>query len=57
MIRFPVVLATAALLLCAPPAEAASESGDAGDLPPTARDLSAAGVAQIDGAFDSATGS
>lgn len=55
MIRIPVVLATAALLLCAPPAQAAGESGDAGDLPTTAQDLSAAGVVQIDGAFDSAT--
>ena len=55
MIRFLPVLATAALLLCAPPAQAASESGDAGDLPATAQDLASEDVVHIDGAFDSAT--
>ena len=51
MIRFPLVLGTAALLLLAPFANAASESGDAGDLPGTAQDLSHESVRQIDGGF------
>jgi hypothetical protein len=51
MMRLSLVLATAALLLVAPVANAASESGDAGDLPVTAQDLSGEGVVHIDGAF------
>lgn len=51
MIRFSVVLATAAALLMAPHANAASESGDAGDLPAGAQDLSAESVVEIEGTF------
>jgi Bacterial pre-peptidase C-terminal domain len=55
MTRFPLALATAAFLLLTPHASAATEAGDAGDLPATALDLSAQGVVQIDGAFATAT--
>jgi Bacterial pre-peptidase C-terminal domain len=55
MIRFPFALATAALLLFAPMAGAAGESGDAGELPAGAQDLSAEGVTQIDGSFATQT--
>lgn len=51
MIRFPVVLATAAVLLMAPHAHAASEAGDAGNLPAGAQDLTAQSVVEIDGTF------
>lgn len=51
MMRFFLVLATAALLLVAPSANAASESGDAGELPAAAQDLSGESVLQIDGSF------
>ena len=51
MIRFPLALAAAALLLVAPMAGAAAETGDAGDLLPGAQDLRSQGVAQIDGNF------
>jgi hypothetical protein len=48
----PLSLALAiAFLLVVPHANAATEAGDAGDLPATAQDLSAQGVVQIDGAF------
>jgi hypothetical protein len=55
MTRYSLVLATAALLLFVPLAKAASESGDAGDLPATAQDLTAEGVAQIDGHISGAS--
>jgi hypothetical protein len=51
MIRFPLALAAAALLLFAPMAAAAAETGDAGDLLPGAQDLTPGGVTQIDGNF------
>jgi hypothetical protein len=51
MIRFPLALAAAALLLFAPMAGAAAETGDAGDLLPGAQDLTSQGVTQIDGNF------
>ena len=51
MIRFPLALAAAALLLFAPMAGAAAETGDAGDLPPGAQDLTSQRVTQIDGSF------
>jgi hypothetical protein len=51
MIRFPLALAAAALLLFAPMAAAAAETGDAGDLLPGAQDLTSGGVTQIDGNF------
>jgi hypothetical protein len=51
MIRFSAVLATAALLLGAPPVNAAVEAGDAGELPSAAQDLSGDDAGRIDGAF------
>jgi hypothetical protein len=51
MIRFPLALAATALLLFAPMAGAAAETGDAGDLLPAAQDLRSEGVTQIDGNF------
>ena len=55
MIRISNALAIFALLLTAPAATAASELGDAGDLPATAQDLSGETVAQITGDFPDAT--
>ncbi len=54
MIRFSVVLATAAMLLMAPHAHAASEAGDAGSLPAGAQDLTAQSVVEIEGTFAAA---
>ena len=48
-------LALIALLLIAPAANAASEQGDAGDLPASAQDLSGEGVVRIDGNFATPT--
>jgi hypothetical protein len=47
--RISTALAALSLLLLAPGASAAVENGDAGDLPATAKDLSAEGVERIDG--------
>ena len=55
MTRFPLALVTAACLLFASHASAATEPGDARDLPATAQDLSAQDVVRIDGAFSTAT--
>ena len=55
MIRISNALAIFALLLTAPAATAASELGNAGDLPATAQDLSGETVAQITGDFPDAT--
>ncbi len=55
MIRISNALAIFALLLTAPAATAASELGNAGDLPATAQDLSGETVAQITGDFPDAS--
>ena len=52
-IRIPAGLAALALLIFAPAAGAATEQGDAGDLPATAQDLSGETVTRIDGEFAS----
>jgi hypothetical protein len=54
-LRIPIALAILSLLALAPAAGAADEVGDAGDLPATAQDLTAAGVDTINGAVADAT--